>query len=140
MSLAMVFLLGSFVLTCLVSIYYFLTANDKPVSKDNGEVSELVNMLHGWKISIVIFLVVCMLFLIYYTSLLTLLTPETSFTDNEGWEVTQVSSQQDYLIGWEFLKIMMALVYIDFGLMVWRVMNQTGLMIMFFGKRYKSGN
>lgn len=135
MTYATTFLFFSFIAELLLTAYYFWTANEitKPnVSTPKGKFDALGSMAEGWKKSLFLFVAALVIFFIYYGSLMVTVIDVTNIYDATGAIDTTIKTE-DWRLGWEFLKIMIALVFVDFGLLVWRIMNQTRLLVSVFG-------
>jgi hypothetical protein len=135
MTYATTFLFISFVAELLLSGYFFLTANEIPKTNNNtskGKFAALGLMLEGWKKSMFVFVVAILLFIIYYGSLMVTMVDVTNIYGATG-TIENTIQTEDWRLGWEFLKIMIGIILIDFAILIWRIMNQTQIMISIFG-------
>jgi len=140
MTYATVFLMWSFIAEVLLSLYYLWTMNEMPKTNSNtpeGKVKALSSMGQGWQKSLFIFVVCFILFFIYYGSLMVSMIDVTKVYDSTG-NIKNTLETEDWRLGWEFLKIIIALIMIDLGVLTWRIMNQTKIMILVFGSKAKS--
>ena len=139
MSLALSFVYGSFICTALVSLYYFWTMNETDSSNPNTREKKLNNIksfLEAWKKSLLIWVVILILYFLFYSSLMLTMLPTSQFIDETGASLGQIKTE-DYRMGWELLKIMIALVYIDSAVLIWRIFNQTQILVAVLGTRFK---
>lgn len=139
MSFATIFLITSFVAICLISFYYFWTMNEaaKPKATTREQkLGGLSNFLEAWKKSLLIWVVLLILYFIYYGSLMVAMVETNSWTDEYGAIIADYKTE-DYRLGWEFLKIVIGLIYVDTAILIWRIFNQTQILFHVLGARFK---
>jgi hypothetical protein len=135
MSYATFFLMTSFIAELLLSLYFLWTSSEVPktnVRTPEGKFKALGSMAEGWRKSLLIFVVCFILFFIYYGALMVSMVDVTNVYDSTG-TIRNTIENEDWRLGWEFLKIMIGLIMIDLGVLTWRIMNQTRIMVSIFG-------
>jgi hypothetical protein len=138
MTIATTFLWGSFVLLGVISLYYFWTMNElaKPKAQTREQkLSALGTFLEGWKKSLLIWVILLILYFMYYGSLMVTMVETSTWSDATG--LIAEYKTEDYRLGWEFLKIVIALLYIDTAVLIWRIFNQTQLLVIVMGTQFK---
>ena len=139
MTIATTFLYGSFVLISLISLYYFWTMNEAARPKATSREEKLGginNFLEAWKKSLLIWVVVLILYFIFYGSLMVVTMESTKAFDDTGLMILETKTD-DFRLGWELLKIVIAVLYIDTALLIWRIFNQTQILFHVLGTRFK---
>ncbi len=124
-------IISCFISILIISGYYFLTANAKNDKKNNG-VGLINDFLCSWKVSLLIWVILLILFFIYYSSLLYLFNYSATYTDVDGNIIAQYSNNT-YMLGFQLLKIVITIIYVDTAVLIWRIFNQTNLLIKIFG-------
>lgn len=138
MTFATTFLWASFVSICLISFYYFWTMNEaaKPKATTREQkVKGLSVFLEAWKKSLLIWVILLILYFIYYGSLMVTMVETSSWNDTSG--LVAEYKTEDYRLGFEFLKIVIVLLYIDTAVLIWRIFNQTQILVYILGARFK---
>jgi len=133
------FLWVSFSAICLISFYYFWTMNEagKPKATTREQkIGGLTNFLEAWKKSLLIWVVLLILYFIYYGSLMVTMVETSTWIDDTGTVIASYSTE-DYRLGWEFLKIVIGLLYVDTAILIWRIFNQTQILFHVLGARFK---
>jgi H+/Cl- antiporter ClcA len=139
MTMATTFLYGSFVLIGLLSIFYFWTMNELPKTKANtrqGKLQGIQHFLHAWQKSLFLWVIILILYFIFYGALMIVTMETTKAFDETGAVIAQMKTD-DYRFGWELLKIVIALIYIDTAVLIWRIFNQTQILFIVLGERFK---
>lgn len=140
MTYATVFLMWSFIAEVILSMYYLYTMNEMPkteTEEPKGKFKALGFMAASWKKSWFLFVVSLLFFFIFYGSLMVSMIDVTNVYDSSG-NIRNTIETEDWRLGWEFLKIMIGLVGINLGVLTWRTINQTRIMVLIFGSQAKS--
>jgi hypothetical protein len=139
MTIATSFLWVSFAASCLVSLYYFWTMNELASPRASTREEKLNGIkvfLEGWKKSLLIWVILLILYFIYYGSLMVTMVETSTFYDEAGNIISSYKTE-DYRLGWEFLKIEMGLMYISTAVLIWRIFNQTQILFIVLGTKFK---
>jgi hypothetical protein len=138
MTFATTFLWASFIALCFISFYYFWTMNEAAKPKASTREQKLTGIgsfLEAWKKSLLIWVVLLILYFVYYGSLMVTMVETSTWTDSSG--IIAEYKTEDYRLGWEFLKIVIVLLYIDTAVLIWRIFNQTQILFHVLGERFK---